>query len=279
MNPIAAIFTSLGRDIADLLRNPLAFVGGVLGVVSSCALAYALIGTMAGSDANADENSEDEELEIDFDPGTLVRIGTEIEEKEIPDKIVIPEMRQEEETVEVNSNVTDDEKAAPKSEDEKKEEDEKPKKVDKPPVEKKDKKLPVSKLPPPPSNTPYKDKPLNVQVKGDPFGDPGGWSDMKKDGDPWATSVMKELNGMKVGSYAAKGSSGDFKFQLTICKDGSIKQVIKKGGSADAELQNAVRLALEQLEIPKPPANVASAMKSSCAKIKYTFVWSGGGVK
>lgn len=273
MNPISAIFLTLWREVTDVFRNPLAFFGGVLGMLATAALSYLFFGVLSG-DASAEE--EDPELEIDFNPGTLVKLGQEIEEPPIPEKIVIPEMRQEEETV--SETVTEDEKAQPKTE-EKKEED-KPKKIpDKPPVEKKDKKLPVSKLPPPPANTPYKDKPLNVKVKGDPFGDPGGWSDLKKDGDPWATAVMKALNGMKVGAYAAKGAKGDFKFQLTICKDGSIKQVAKKGGSADAELQNAVRLSLEQLEIPKPPANVASAMKTNCAKIKYDFVWSGNGVK
>jgi hypothetical protein len=84
---------------------------------------------------------------------------------------------------------------------------------------------------------------------------------------------------MKVGAFAGKGGAGDFKFQLTICKDGSIKTVAKKGGSLSEEGQNAVRLALEQLDIPKPPADVAQKMGSSCAKIKYTFVWSSRGVK
>jgi hypothetical protein len=273
MNWFTSIFAAFGRDIRDLFRNPLAFAGGVFGMVASGALFFLVFGVLA-KDANATE--EDEELEIDFNPGTLVKLGQEIEEPPIPEKIVIPEMRQEEEVV--TETVTEDEKAAPKVEE--KEIDDKPKKKpDKPPVEKKDKKLPVSKLPPPPANTPFKDKPQNVKVKGDPFGDPGGWSDLKQDGDPWATAVMKALNGMKVGSYAAKGKSGNFKFELKLCKDGTIDQVYKKGGTADAELQDAIRLSLEQLDLPKPPASVASKMKSNCVKIKYTFNWSGSVVK
>src|SRR5690606_16195894 len=127
---------------------------GLLGMLATAALSYLFFGVMAG---NAGAEEEDPELEIDFNPGTLVKLGQEIEEPPIPEKIVIPEMRQEEETV--SETVTEDEKAQPKTE-EKKEED-KPKKIpEKPPVEKKDKKLPVSKLPPPPANTPYKDKPL-----------------------------------------------------------------------------------------------------------------------
>jgi hypothetical protein len=242
MNPISAIFMSFGRDFRDIFRNPMAFFGGLLGMILSAGLAYLFFGVFANLQAKADE---DDELEIDFNPGTLVRIGEEIEEPEIPEKIVIPEMRQEEETV--NETVTEDEEAKPKVE-EKKPEDKPKKPPEQPPVEKKDKKLPISKLPPPPPNTPFQDKPLNVKVKGDPFGDPGGWSDLKQDGDPWATAVMKALNGLKVGAFAAKGSPGDFKFKLTICKDGKVKTVQKLGGSADADLQNQVRLALDQLE-------------------------------
>jgi hypothetical protein len=284
-NPIGALFSSLFRDLVDVLRNPLAVVGGVLGIALTGVGFWLVFGVMANSASAEDEANaeEDEELEIEFEPGALVKLGEQFEEPPIPEKIVIPEMRQEiEEEEPTPATVTEDEKAAPKTEPEPEEPPDKPikePKKDKPPVEKKDKKLPTTNLPPPPPNTPFNDKPLNVKVKGDPFGDPGGWSDIAKDGDPWATSVMKALNGMKVGSFAAKGKTGDFKFQLTICKDGTIKQVAKKGGSADAELQNAVRLALEQLEIPKPPAKVLALMKSNCAKIKYTFVWSGSGVK
>lgn len=274
-NPISAIFSSFGRDIAELFRNPLAFVGGLGGMLLTSALLYFGFGVMAN--ASLDPLEDEDEFLIDFEPGALVKLGVEMEEKEIPEKIIVQETRQEEETV--NETVTEDEKATP-VETPPPEPDEKPKKTDKPPPkEKKDKKLPVSKLPTT-SNTPYKKDLPTVQVqKGDPFGDPGGWSDLKKDGDPWATAVMKALNNMKVGAYAAKAGSGNFKFQLTVCKDGSVKRVDKKGGTLSADGQNAVRLALEQLDIPKPPSAVSSKMKSSCAKIKYTFNWSAGGVK
>ena len=36
---------------------------------------------------------------------------------------------------------------------------------------------------------------------------------------------------MPVGAYAAKAKKGVFKFQLTICKDGTIKRVDDKGGT------------------------------------------------
>jgi len=273
-NPISAIFGQFGRDIADLFRNPLALFGGVGGMLLTCGLIFFGITVLANAD---DDEEEDDDFLIDFEPGALVKLGVEIDEKELPEKIIVQETRAEEETV--NETVTEDEKATP-TEEPPPEPDKKPKKTDKPPPkEKKDKKLPTSKLPTK-SNTPYKkDLPTVKMDKGDPFGDPGGWSDLKKDGDPWATAVMKELNNMRVGAFGAKSPPGNFKFQITVCKDGTIKTVSKKGGTLSADGQNSVRLALEQLDIPRPPPKVAAKMKKSCAKIKYTFNWAAGGVR
>ena len=224
----------------------------------------------------------EDEFEIDFTPGTIARLGEKIEEKDIPQKIIVQETRAEDpvEDTPTEQTVTTDDKVKP-SETPPKEKPENPSKDPPKYKDDKDKKLPTSKTPTS-SNTPYKkDLPTVTTNQGDPFGDPDGWDDLTRDGDAWATSVMKALNNMPVGTYAAKGAKGDFKFQLTICKDGTIKEngVAKKGGSMNQDGQNAVLLALEQLKIPKPPAKVASAMPSNCAKIKYTFVWSSGKVK
>ena len=370
-NPVSAMFLSVGRDVRDLMRNPIAFAGGVAGLaLSSLALWFggaaianaaenqcaAFITELEATQQRFDEsatklaeldtkiasvrqriesadlelstalpelkpqlesekaaalkelapleaerptietqmeehraavddqlakvNGEGCELEdeflIDFTPGTIARLGEKPED--LPEKVIIQETRAldpvEEEPV--KDTVTEDEKAAPIEEPK-----EKPKDIskEKPTVkDNKDKKLPTSKNPTN-SNTPYKDLPTYDKNIGNPFGDPEGWDDLNRDGDPWATSVMKALNNMPIGAYAAKAKSGEMKFQLTICKDGSIKQVLKKGGSLPEDGQNAVMLALEQLDIPKPPKKVADAMPGSCAKIKYTFVWSAKGVK
>lgn len=234
---------------------------------------------LAVTEACPAETEDEDEFEIDFEPGTLVKLGVEIDEKDIPEKIIIQETRAEEEELPEEA-VTEDEEAKPAEE--KPEEEEKPKEKpkDKPkkPVEKKDKKLPTSKLPTK-KNTPYDDLPTTTVQKGDPFGDPGGWSDLKKDGDPWATQVMKALNNMPVGAFGAKMGKGTTKFQITLCKDGKVKKVQKKGGSLSAADQARVANAVRSLNLPKPPAKVAKKMKGSCAKIKYTFVWSNGGVK
>jgi outer membrane biosynthesis protein TonB len=233
---------------------------------------------LAVTEACPAETEDEDEFEIDFEPGTLVKLGVEVEDKEIPEKIIIEETRAEEEEVPEEA-VTEDEEAKPAEE--KPEEDkpkDKPKEKPKKPTEKKDKKLPTSKLPTK-KNNPFNDLPTTTVQKGDPFGDPGGWSDLKKDGDPWATQVMKALNNMPVGAFGAKMGKGTSKFQITLCKDGKVKKVQKKGGSLDAGDQARVANAVRSLNLPKPPKKVADKMKGSCAKIKYTFVWSSGKVK
>jgi hypothetical protein len=279
-NPISAVFGAFGRDFVDLFRNPLAFVGGLGGMALTSALVFLGVNAMADAKGD-DEDAEDEDaFMIDFEPGALVKLGVKIDEKELPEKIIVQETRAEEEVEEVEEAVTDDAKATPATEEKPEDPPDKPKKTDAPkPTEKKDSKLPTSKLPTT-ANTPYKnDLPTVTQDRGDPFGDPGGWSDLAKDGDPWATSVMKELNNLKVGAFGAKMPGGNFQFELSVCKDGKITNVNRKGGTLDAESQKQVELALEQLKVPKPPANVASKMPSNCSKIKYRFNWSSGKVK
>lgn len=95
----------------------------------------------------------------------------------------------------------------------------------------------------------------------------------------WSAAVMEALNNMKVSAFASKSKGGNFKFQLMVCKDGKIKRVLKKGGSLDYDTQNAVLVALEQLQLPKPPQSVANEMHGGCAKIMHTFVWTASGVE
>lgn len=277
---------AIAGSFKDMTRNPGATFGGVGGMLLSSVLLY--FGFVVFANAQIDIEKDDDDFEIPFEPGALVKLGSEVEAPEIPEKVVIQETREEEETIQ--ETLTEEDEVKPPEPDPP-EPEEKPKKVDKPPPkEKKDKKLPTNPNPTK-KNTPFPDKPTNKPPpgkknkglpslqKGDPFGDPGGWADLAKDGDPWATAVMKALNNMPIGTFGAKAKKGDFRFELTLCKDGSIKKVNKKGGSMDADGQNAVRLGLEQLKLPKPPASVAKKMKSKCAKIKYKFRWSASGVK
>lgn len=109
---------------------------------------------------------------------------------------------------------------------------------------------------------------------GRPFGDPSGWDDLTRDGDPWATAVLEVMAGMKVQGFARKVGDGDVRFQISVCKDGSIDAVTRKGGSAAVDVVDAVVLAVGRLRFPPIPAELAAQMPTRCAKIRYTFVWS-----
>ncbi len=259
---VLAPFASIARDLADLLRNPTALVGGFLGMLlSSAAL---IIGLIAAGDAKAEV--EDDELEMEFLPGELVRKGPKLDPKDLPEKIIVEETVAEEMATE-ESVTKKEEKVEPPPE-EKKPKKEKTKSQEKPdPNKKKAKKAKKNQD----SNTPHKDLPTVKELPGDPFAGPNGWSDMAKDGDPWATGVIAALNGIKPPSYAGQGKPGTFKFRITICANGTIKTVQPKGTTGDkahdANIANEVR----RVKIPRPPANVAKQLKGGCKRIPYIF--------
>jgi hypothetical protein len=250
-------------DLREVFNNPAALLGGVIGTVAVFALLIAAI-LVSASLANAEE-----ELDIDFEPGALVKLGKEYDEMQ---KVVTQDTRAEQDSA---KNTVTEEKTPPPEKPEKKPEKE-PEKPDKLPP--KDSKLPTSKTPTD-KNTPYDDLPTVDVNRGDPFGSSDGWADRMKDGDPWATAVMKALNGIGVGTYGAKGKEGDFSFELTVCKDGKVGNVYRKGGSVDQEIQSKVAFEVEQLQLPKPPPEVLKKMRSQCAKIRYRFRWTGGKIK
>lgn len=269
---LLAPFASFTREFADILRNPVAFFGGIFGTgaFAGGVVALALFGPKFEVSA-AEE--DDEELDMEFLPGELMRKGEKIDPEKIPEKIIVEETVAAEAKTE--TKVTKDEKAAP---------DPEPKKADKPKEDVK-----ATEKPDPnkkgakesdknrDSNTPYKDPPTVKDLPGDPFGSPDGWSDMAKDGDPWATAVIGALNGMKVGAYAGQGTPATYQFQLVICADGSIEDVRQKGSTGDAQFNGAIKNAIQTLKLPKAPANIAKQLSGKCKKIPYTFTWSGKG--
>lgn len=111
------------------------------------------------------------------------------------------------------------------------------------------------------------------QRRGRPFGEPNGWDDLTRDGDPWATAVLEIMAGMKVQGFARKVGEGDVRFQISVCKDGTIDDVTRKGGSASVDVVDAVVLAVGRLRFPPIPAELAAQMPTRCAKIRYTFEW------
>jgi len=131
-----------------------------------------------------------------------------------------------------------------------------------------------SSPPPGPSPLPPPPGPIGSPSKGDPFGDPNGLDDLASAGDAWARGVLAAIEAMDVGTVYAEPIVGDVRFQLTICKDGTVSKVAYKGGSADATGRDLVVLELGRLRIPRPPAAIAEHMDGSCAKIRHTFSWT-----
>ncbi|MEZ4453214.1 MAG: energy transducer TonB [Nannocystaceae bacterium] len=268
-------FVPLKREFADILRNPLAFFGGIVGTL---ALGGALVAVFMINDAKADDEADDSLiLDIDFNPGALVRQGEKIDPEQIPEKLIVEETVAAEPDDSSSDKVTTDEKAKPPPDQPKKTEkkDTTEKSTQKPDPNKK----PGTKVSDKnrDSNTPYNDLPTVKDLPGDPFGSADGWADMAKDGDPWATGVVGALNKMKVPSYAAQQKSGVFQFQIEICANGTISRVTTKKSTGDGQLDKMLVAAVEATKIPLPPAEVAKQLKGGCKKIPYKFTWKNGG--
>lgn len=268
---VLAPFVEIGRQVGDIFRNPAAFFGGLIGtaLVSGGVAALVMFGPTFEVSAAGDESDE---LEMEFVPGELVRLGEKLDPTQIPEKIIVEETRAAEAATE--TKVTTDDKAVP-SEQPKKEDKKKTdvKATEKPdPNKGKDVKESDKNRD---SNTPYKDLPTVKDLPGDPFGSADGWSDTFKEGDPWATEVMKVLNNMKVGVYAAQGKDAEYQFRLEVCPDGRLKAQRKKS-TGDPTLDGAIQNAIASLKVSMPK-NVGELLKGSCKTIKYQFTWRGKG--
>ncbi len=268
---LLAPFVSLAREFRALVSNSFAFVGGLFGALI---LAGGLVGLIfwLENTAEAEEPDAEDEFMMDFEPGALTKLG--VEPKDIPEKAINEETRTPEDVVQ--EAVTEEEKP-PEVEKDKKETPEKAK-DDKPVNKNKDAKVSDKNRK---DNNPYsKDLPNNIDPTGDPFGDPNGWADLKKDGDPWATAVMSALNNMKVPAWAGKlPAAKAYRFQLKVCKDGTVEKVYNKASSGNTDLDNAVRAEVERLKFPRAPAKIAKSMKSNCVVLRYQFAWKSGRVK
>ena len=264
-------FVSIGREFGDLFRNPTALIGGLVGTATMMGgvVAFVLFGPQL--DAQAGE-PDDDELDMQFMPGELMRKGEQMDPEDIPEKIIVEETVAAEAKTE--TKVTTDEKAIPNPEPKK---NDKPKEdiksTEKPDPNKKNVKESDKNRD---SNTPYKDLPTVKDLPGNPFGDANGWSDMAKDGDPWATAVLGALNGMKVGVFGAQGKDAVYQFQLDVCPDGKLKQRKRVKSSGDSELDGKIENALGAIKVPLTK-EVIAALGGGCKKIRYDFTWKGTG--
>lgn len=110
-------------------------------------------------------------------------------------------------------------------------------------------------------------------ARGTPFGDPDGWDELTRSGDRWATEVLAAMNAMVVRPFGGDPGPGTVRFAITVCKDGRHTKIVRKGGDAVARTHDAVAIAVEQLVLPRIPAQLAATMRDDCMKIRYTFEW------
>ena len=264
---VLAPFSMIASEARSMFEVPRAMVGGVVGTAAVCGLLLGLVLWSPSSEA-----SEDDGPTLEFEPGALVRLGPKPEE--LPEKIVVEEKVAAPPPVE-KETVTKKEEPPPE---EKKPEKRKPKKLkpskEKPDPNKKDAKEAERNQE---SNTPHDDLPTVEELPGDPFGDTNGWAELRKDGDPWATAVMAELNKLKYPSFGAKAGTGVFRFKMEICANGTVKGVLKRGSTGNVTLDQAMQAEIQRMKIPRPPPKVKAKMKRSCQFLKYSFSWDASG--
>ena len=273
LEPVLALARTFGRDARDLVEQRFAFGTGLAGVVIT---GFALWGVAAIAHADDASEAVPEDVALEFLPGSLARLGTDPSAKEASGGDAQPPSPQSEPTLQPPTppnpepqTVTTDDHAAPAQ-----------------PQPPKRRTPEAPRLPTtdrtsddPPRSGGRRPGPPSVDDRSDVWSDPEGWDELTRDGDPWATSVVKALEDLPVGWYAGKPAPGDFRFRISVCKDGKVSDVVKKGGTMSSDGQDAVLLALEQLELPPIPKHVTARMPGRCARIEHLFVWSGAAVK
>jgi len=132
---------------------------------------------------------------------------------------------------------------------------------------------PLTKLPPPLIGHGH-------GAGGSPSGVPAGFSTRLRRGDAWATDVLAALARAPVGTFAGSLPVGTLRFSVSVCANGSLRRVkVRSGTSMDAEGVKQVKLAIENVRVPKPPAAMRAGMGGECTRLDYTFAWTAAGVE
>jgi hypothetical protein len=259
--------TGLGAVLDNRPATATGLVGaaccGLLGVL----LAHASAGGTAGGDAALDE--------LPFVPGLVLALGSPDVEGRVDDPGVAPPSPPIEPVVSdqaAPADATDE----PSATEDSVTEDTTPPRPARPTRPQPE---PSGQSPSRPSPLPAPPGPIGNPSRGDPFGDPNGLDDLARDGDAWARGVIAAIEAMDVGTVYAKPIAGTVRFQLSVCKDGTVSKVAYKGGTANVDERDLVLLELGRLRIPRPSASIAAQMQGSCAKIGHTFSWTVDGTR
>lgn len=264
---LAAPFQVAGRELSDLASRPLPMVGGVFGSLLGCvALTAALL--WAPSPAAAEEQP----FTVEFVPASLVSSGEPEGVAEQPVEPLEasppaePESELEVEPEEPSERVSEDASNPAQAEPE-------------PPKPSPPQPTPTPTPEPEVTPTPAPPPPPGTEIQS-PFQDPDGWSDLVREGDPWATAVLAALREMQVPAWAGKIESGQpYSFRMRVCTNGRVDKVFRKGSTGNTDLDATLAHEVSRLKLPPMPASMRSQIPGSCATLKYTFAWTVSGVR
>ncbi len=255
--------------LGAVLDNPTATVTGLAGTLVCGALACLMV--VAAASVPLDDGLET----LPFTPGMVLALGS-VDAADVTTPNVAPPTPPTEPAAPTEPTEPDQTDDTPPTPDEAVTEDVTPAQP-RPPKPRPPKPTPPRATPPkaPPTPPGLPTPPSAGPSRGDPFGDRNGFDDLQTDGDPWARGVLDALRKMDVGTIYAKPLTGALRFELTICKNGTISRVATKSGTTmSRDERDRVILELSRLKIPRPPPAIAAKMSSSCAKLRHTFVWS-----
>lgn len=260
---LAAPFTIAARELSELSSRPGPLLGGLLGSLLGCtALAAALLWMPSPAAAESEEV-----FTVEFIPTTLVAAGESEAEAEVPSESDAPVDEVSEPTNETVDDAPDEAAAA----------------VSEAATSPSTQVEPASKPKAKPERQPAPDRSPSPAPGADappnPFDDPGAWSELLQQGDPWATAVLRALQAMQVPAWAGQiSATNPYGFRLRICKDGSVDKVLRKASTGDADLDATLAHELTRLDLPPMPSEMAAAMGSRCAVLEYNFAWRASGV-
>lgn len=257
--------------MSSVLDNRLATATGLLGSMS-CGLLAVLL-------AHASPRATDHEVldELPFVPGLVLAMGSPEAESVTHQPATTPPTSEDAVTEPTPEDaVTEPTEPEPTPEDAVTDDDVTPPAPPRPP---RPTPRPTASDPTLTGRLPTPPAPGGGPSKGDPFGDPSGFDDLTTDGDAWARGVIAALDAMDVGTVYARPIQGTVRFEITICKDGTISRVSAKGGTATIDERGLVLLEVGRVKIPRPPADIAAQMKGPCTKLRHTFAWTTKGTQ
>lgn len=110
------------------------------------------------------------------------------------------------------------------------------------------------------------------------FTDPGSWTALVASGEPWALSVTKALEGIRIGAYAGQAAPMTYKFRLSVCPDGRL-EANRKQTTGEAQVDRMIDDVIKTLKVAAPPQAIRAQLAGACKKIPYDFTMKLAGGK